>query len=229
MTPLPVLATLRRATSHRCGYQLELRVLNHGPEPVTSWQAVLAFGPEAEVTPTETSTVVPGGDDGVFIVAPVREGTVAGGAEHAVFVDVRCTTSPPVTVTFTATTRDGASLDIPVSDAAVGTGIVVSPPGAPPAREGSAGQPPVLGYRALAPAEIGRINTVKQLERQVADTYRAVLDEPGTDPQWAQTARDYLEIGFMALTRAVARPHSPFDAPVPQPSSSAEAGPAAAR
>jgi hypothetical protein len=66
---------------------------------------------------------------------------------------------------------------------------------------------PVHGYKAQDSQSIMRVNNNKILEEQVL----IILDEMSAfpsdfDPRWTSIARTYLELGFMAMNRAVFKP-----------------------
>jgi hypothetical protein len=64
----------------------------------------------------------------------------------------------------------------------------------------------ISGYRELTETEIDLINFVKERGSDIA----ALVDQVGAfekaDPRWVQIARTDLQRGFMALTRAIAKP-----------------------
>ncbi len=72
----------------------------------------------------------------------------------------------------------------------------------------------IKGYRDLSAEEIAKMNEVKALAEKVG----ALIDEltdtatrPGSvnpEPRWLSIARTQLQQGFMALTRAIAKPES---------------------
>lgn len=69
----------------------------------------------------------------------------------------------------------------------------------------------IQGYRQLSDLEIGAINDIKQIENRVGDLIAQLRDsESGVvlDGRWAAIAVTDLQKGFMALTRAVAKPDS---------------------
>jgi hypothetical protein len=76
----------------------------------------------------------------------------------------------------------------------------------------------IRGYRKLSEGEIGLINVVKGVAGDVEGLVKTVeqgvtsrgdfgqetFTEP--DPRWVAIARTHLQEGFMALTRAIAKP-----------------------
>jgi hypothetical protein len=66
---------------------------------------------------------------------------------------------------------------------------------------------PVHGYKPQDSQSIMRVNDNKLLEEQVL----SVLDEMSAfpsdfDPRWTALARTHIELGFMAMNRAVFKP-----------------------
>ena len=77
---------------------------------------------------------------------------------------------------------------------------------------------PILGYRHQPTALIDLVNQNKWMEELLLrriDSLRAV----SIDERWRGTARFYIEMGFMALNRAILQPErvSLPDDSVPQP------------
>lgn len=64
----------------------------------------------------------------------------------------------------------------------------------------------IKGYRDLTQAEINAMNHIKTAGESVGDLLEQVAKIPGVDPRWVAIAKTELQQGFMALTRAVARP-----------------------
>lgn len=65
----------------------------------------------------------------------------------------------------------------------------------------------IRGHRDLTEAEIAAMNTIKDHAEQT----RALIEqarEAGAEPRWLAIATTELQQGFMALTRAVAKPAS---------------------
>jgi hypothetical protein len=65
----------------------------------------------------------------------------------------------------------------------------------------------IKGYRDLSEAEIAAMNAIKDHAEQT----RALIEqarEAGADLRWLAIATTELQQGFMALTRAVAKPTS---------------------
>lgn len=78
----------------------------------------------------------------------------------------------------------------------------------------------IKGYRDLSPAEIARMNEVKELAEKAGelcdrlanarvevthDIFSGVFTHI-PDPRWVAIGRTQLQQGFMALTRAIAKP-----------------------
>jgi len=66
----------------------------------------------------------------------------------------------------------------------------------------------ITGYRDLSQAEIDLMNMVKGLAAKCGAELEIVNANPDTDKRWASIARTHLQEGFMALTRAIAKPTS---------------------
>lgn len=78
----------------------------------------------------------------------------------------------------------------------------------------------IPGYRTLTDAEIGLVQETKEWGRNLglfvdaladlpdADEHSNVVshDGPMVDLRWLSIGREYLQIGFMAITRAITRP-----------------------
>lgn len=82
-------------------------------------------------------------------------------------------------------------------------------PDAPTAMQGavdfSQHQSQITGYRVLSPAEIELINEVKAVGLTVKELLEKVT-WANVDARWVSIANTQLQQGFMALTRAIARP-----------------------
>jgi hypothetical protein len=69
-------------------------------------------------------------------------------------------------------------------------------------------QPKIIGYRQLSPNEAEMMNDVKRLAEQagvMCDSLEGLRD---IDPRWVAIARTQLQLGFMALSRSIAKPTS---------------------
>lgn len=64
----------------------------------------------------------------------------------------------------------------------------------------------ITGYRDLTVAEIGMMNEVKVLGARIGKLVDDVEQFADADKRWAAIARTQLQQGFMALTRAIAKP-----------------------
>ena len=64
----------------------------------------------------------------------------------------------------------------------------------------------ITGYRELSPEEIALINEIKAAAESVGALCARLKISAHTDARWVATATTDLQKGFMALTRAVARP-----------------------
>jgi hypothetical protein len=65
---------------------------------------------------------------------------------------------------------------------------------------------PITGHKPLNAAQIGDMNMVKHLGKECRDLL-AYLDQDNLDydKRWIEVARTQLQLGLMALTRAVAK------------------------
>lgn len=64
---------------------------------------------------------------------------------------------------------------------------------------------PVAGYRAQSQDRVDAVNANKQIEERVL----RMLDDMGHgmgDPRWTAIARTHIELGFMAMNRAIFQP-----------------------
>jgi hypothetical protein len=69
----------------------------------------------------------------------------------------------------------------------------------------------ISGYRDLTDTELGYVNMIKGLEREVGEAWKQVREDVGgADQRWLSVARTHLQEGFTALVRAVARPDETF-------------------
>lgn len=66
----------------------------------------------------------------------------------------------------------------------------------------------IKGYRELTPNELTVINALKDGANLVGSIVRELeqADLTGFDQRWVAIGKTHLQQGFMALTRAVARP-----------------------
>lgn len=78
--------------------------------------------------------------------------------------------------------------------------------------------PKIAGYRTLNADEIALINEIKHHGQQIqalvdrlamrSTPREGLSNEAMTDARWVSIGRTHLQQGFMALTRAVAKPNS---------------------
>lgn len=64
----------------------------------------------------------------------------------------------------------------------------------------------IKGYRELSQDEIDAMNEVKAMAEAVGSLVAKLNGMPGTDRRWSAIAQTDLQKGFMALTRAIAKP-----------------------
>ncbi len=70
----------------------------------------------------------------------------------------------------------------------------------------------IKGYRDLSSDEIEAINNIKEKEILVGELWLNLNQYiEGIDKRWLALAKTHLQEGFMALTRAVAKPIDPFE------------------
>ena len=70
---------------------------------------------------------------------------------------------------------------------------------------------PIKGYRELSASEIDAINSVKTWEDRIGDLIQALREDQTAvplDPKFTAVAVTHFQQGFMALTRAIAKPES---------------------
>lgn len=70
----------------------------------------------------------------------------------------------------------------------------------------------VRGYRDLPADDVALINSVKELQENLARVWAVIYLREGTDLRWANISQLHLEEGVSALVRSVAKPHDPFRA-----------------
>lgn len=69
----------------------------------------------------------------------------------------------------------------------------------------------IKGYRDLGPEEIEMMNQIKTKAAEVGELCDKLVGRDGgsaPDQRWVAIGRTHLQQGFMALTRAVAKPES---------------------
>jgi hypothetical protein len=64
----------------------------------------------------------------------------------------------------------------------------------------------IKGYRELSQDEIDLMNRIKEKAAEVGALYEELLNLNTIDRRWASIGQTHLQQGFMALTRAVAKP-----------------------
>ena len=65
---------------------------------------------------------------------------------------------------------------------------------------------PVVGDETQSSANIALVNKNKHTEEIILRVLDAMTDNPSFDQRWLAIGRTHLEIGFMAINRAVFRP-----------------------
>ncbi len=66
----------------------------------------------------------------------------------------------------------------------------------------------IKGYRDLSPEEITAMNRVKEFGAMLGEVVDAMKATPSLDQRWVAIGATQLQLGLMALTRAVAKPES---------------------
>ena len=66
----------------------------------------------------------------------------------------------------------------------------------------------IIGYRELSKEEIFVMNKIKHEATDVGELILDLNDMESVDKRWLAIAKTDLQKGFMALTRAVAKPES---------------------
>lgn len=64
----------------------------------------------------------------------------------------------------------------------------------------------ISGYRELSQEEIDMMNDIKAKGADLGKLIDVLADQKLADPRWLAIAKTDLQKGFMALTRAVAKP-----------------------
>lgn len=67
----------------------------------------------------------------------------------------------------------------------------------------------IKGYRELDPSEVALINAIKDHAERVGNVVESLERNPDgldLDARWVAIAKTNLQQGFMALTRAIAKP-----------------------
>lgn len=64
----------------------------------------------------------------------------------------------------------------------------------------------VTGYRSLTSFDIALMNQVKEIERETAALWVKLMANKATDTRWLAIAKTQLQLGFMAMTRGIAKP-----------------------
>lgn len=64
----------------------------------------------------------------------------------------------------------------------------------------------IEGYRELSKTETDLINMVKAKAKEMGAIVEMLGSVPGIDQRWLSIGRTDLQTGFMAITRAIARP-----------------------
>ncbi|WP_261496731.1 DUF7681 family protein [Burkholderia multivorans] len=66
----------------------------------------------------------------------------------------------------------------------------------------------IKGYRDLTAGDIARMNNVKQHGEKLHELIVSLRMSPDIDHRWVAIAETQLQLGLMALTRAIAQPTS---------------------
>lgn len=65
---------------------------------------------------------------------------------------------------------------------------------------------PVGGYRPQSDEAVSLVNVNKEIEERVLRILDDLRDRSDVDPRWLQAGRTQIELGFMAVNRAVFQP-----------------------
>jgi hypothetical protein len=65
---------------------------------------------------------------------------------------------------------------------------------------------PVAGYRAQSAGAVHSVNANKEIEERVLRLLDHLAADPDTDKRWLAAGRTQIELGFMAVNRAVFKP-----------------------
>lgn len=65
---------------------------------------------------------------------------------------------------------------------------------------------PIVGYRTLSTTEIDLINTIKEQANNLGRAFEALSQVPGVDARWLAIAKTQMQLGTMAMVRAIAKP-----------------------
>jgi predicted MarR family transcription regulator len=66
----------------------------------------------------------------------------------------------------------------------------------------------IQGHRALNEREIQMMNRIKDVSAKVGAIIESAELTETLDPRWVEIAKTHLQQGFMALSRAVAKPEN---------------------
>lgn len=66
--------------------------------------------------------------------------------------------------------------------------------------------PPISGYRTLTQTEVDAMNSIKEMGNSIGTLIDMLGGLDDVDARWLAIAKTDLQKGFMALTRAVAKP-----------------------
>ena len=69
-------------------------------------------------------------------------------------------------------------------------------------------QPKIVGYRQLNEAEAASMNEIKQLGIDLGELIENLQIQKQLDQRWINIGKTQLQLGIMALVRAVAQPTS---------------------
>lgn len=64
----------------------------------------------------------------------------------------------------------------------------------------------IVGYRELDEGEIQTMNDIKVAAKEIGDMVDQLFQDEAIDKRWLSIGKTHLQQGFMALTRAVAKP-----------------------
>ena len=70
----------------------------------------------------------------------------------------------------------------------------------------SSGKSKIAGYRELTEEEIANMNAVKEWGKKLGDLVEIMRAHPDHDQRWVSVGATQLQLGLMALTRAITKP-----------------------
>ena len=66
----------------------------------------------------------------------------------------------------------------------------------------------ITGYQEQPPVKITMVNNTKEMENLLGDWMHTLKQRSDVDQRWLSIARTQLQLGFMAMNRAIFQPES---------------------